>query len=298
MIKAHRETTFPAYVSDYLPTFLDVVGITHEEPTWAADGISLMPFIRQTQEQTAVDVVANRTKPLGFQLGDQQAWIDNEWKVVRNPSKGQCKTMLPPYTGSSAKGTFMFNLVTDPTESHDLSKDPAHASRFATMTAALDKWIATITVSQVSESECAQAGSGPSPSPSPSPGPSPMPPQPPSTGFTLKVTDGTDRYLTLDGLGQHAKAQLGDKADGGSKWLESSPDSSANEGDAALAAAPVLLNAAPSLAGSNMLKLDLMDRQRGGACVKNNLICESCPICSDSLTEERNTRALLVSLRA
>ena len=56
--QAHRETTFPAYVSDYLPTFLDVVGIPHEEPTWAADGISLIPFIRQTQKQTAVDVVA------------------------------------------------------------------------------------------------------------------------------------------------------------------------------------------------------------------------------------------------
>ena len=58
VFQAHRETTFPAYVSDYLPTFLDVTGIAHEEPTWAADGISLMPFIRQTQEQTAVDVVA------------------------------------------------------------------------------------------------------------------------------------------------------------------------------------------------------------------------------------------------
>ena len=68
---------------------------------------------------TVIDMLSsncsNRTKPLGFQLGSQQAWIDNEWKVVRNPSKGQCKTMLPPYNGSGAKGTFMFNLVTDPT---------------------------------------------------------------------------------------------------------------------------------------------------------------------------------------
>ena len=76
---------------DYLPTFLDVAGIAHENPSWPADGISLMPFIRQTQASTAVDVVANRTKPLGFRLGKQQAWIDNEWKVVRNPNKGQCK---------------------------------------------------------------------------------------------------------------------------------------------------------------------------------------------------------------
>ena len=167
MIRAHRETTFPAcvfapqpppppqpykrvapyaqtasqrghhplswrrYVSDYLPTFLDVVGVPHAQPGWAADGISLMPFIRmarapsiagpppsaqaprappraavflllllllvtvrlsfQSQTGTAVDVAANRSTPLGFQLGDQQAWIDNDWKVVRNPKKGQCK---------------------------------------------------------------------------------------------------------------------------------------------------------------------------------------------------------------
>jgi arylsulfatase A-like enzyme len=47
MIKANRETHFPAYVNDYLPTFLDVIGMAHPHPTWAADGISLMPLIRQ-----------------------------------------------------------------------------------------------------------------------------------------------------------------------------------------------------------------------------------------------------------
>eukprot|EP01052_Picozoa_sp_SAG31_P053610 SAG31_NODE_13834_length_843_cov_1.384409_1_plen_199_part_00 len=69
MINQHRETTFPAYVSDYLPTFLDVVGLSHEQPSWAADGISLLPFIKLTQKQASVDVIVNRTKPLGFQLG-------------------------------------------------------------------------------------------------------------------------------------------------------------------------------------------------------------------------------------
>jgi hypothetical protein len=47
MIKANRETHFPAYVNDYLPTFLDVIGMAHPHPTWAADGISLMPLIRR-----------------------------------------------------------------------------------------------------------------------------------------------------------------------------------------------------------------------------------------------------------
>ena len=163
--------------------------------------------------------LVNRSSALGFNLGDQQAWIDNDWKVIRNPVKGQCKVMLPPYegtysdeyvyitnrhnlqlilglnygwiftgVGSASKGTFMFNLVDDPTESIDLSKDPAHAARFAAMTAALYAWTATIQVSQVTESECKQPGGGPSPSPGPAP--SPVPSSPPAVGFTLTVVDG------------------------------------------------------------------------------------------------------------
>lgn len=137
------------------------------------------------------------------------------------------------------------------------------------MTAAMDKWIATIDVSQTTESECAQPGKGPSPSPTPSP----MPPQPPSTGFTLKVKDGTNRYLTLDGLGQHAKARLGDKEDGGSKWLEG-PDSTASDDNTVAGPAAELTNAAPALAGDATLKLDAEDHHRS-ACIKNNVICES-----------------------
>ena len=136
------------------------------------------------------------------------------------------------------------------------------------MTAAMDKWIATITVSQTAESECSQAGSGPTPAPTPSP----IPSQPPSQGFALKLKDGTDRYLTLDGLGKHAKAHLGDKIDGGAKWLDG-PDASVNGGDAVVVAGTVLTNAAPSLGSGAMLKLDAMDHP--APCVKNNIICES-----------------------
>ena len=43
----------------------------------------------------------------------------------------------------------LFNLATDPTESHDLSRSPAHTSRFESMSAALAKWAESIAVSQV-----------------------------------------------------------------------------------------------------------------------------------------------------
>jgi hypothetical protein len=44
MIKKNSATWHPAYVSDYMPTILEVLGVKHEHPDWAADGISLMPL--------------------------------------------------------------------------------------------------------------------------------------------------------------------------------------------------------------------------------------------------------------
>lgn len=145
MIHAHRETTHPAYVSDYLPTFLEATGATHPHPSWAADGVSLMSLLGGAH--------ANRSKPLGFQLGGQVAWIDNDWKLIRNGAKGQCKEMLPPY--ESGKGTYLFNLAEDPTESDDRSQqEPELLSK---MSKALDDWIATIATSQQEESQCKEA---------------------------------------------------------------------------------------------------------------------------------------------
>ena len=142
MIHAHRETMHPAYVSDYLPTFLEATGASHPRPLWAADGVSLMPLVRGS--------VTNRSKPLGFQLGNQVAWIDNDWKLIRNGAKGQCKKMLPPY--KSGRGAYLFNLVDDPTESEDKSAD--EPERFAVMSKELDAWVASISTSQREESRC------------------------------------------------------------------------------------------------------------------------------------------------
>lgn len=49
-----------------------------------------------------------RTKPLGFELGSQQAWIDNDWKLVRNGAQGQCATMLPPYSSGHGEYVVIF----------------------------------------------------------------------------------------------------------------------------------------------------------------------------------------------
>eukprot|EP01052_Picozoa_sp_SAG31_P008181 SAG31_NODE_407_length_16049_cov_46.312915_5_plen_101_part_00 len=99
--------------------------MSHPQPSWAIDGISLLPLIRQAARELASEVrqplqritsdrkllVATRSKPLGFKVGTQEAWIDNDWKILAYPHKGQCKTLLPPYdTPGATERTFLFNL--------------------------------------------------------------------------------------------------------------------------------------------------------------------------------------------
>lgn len=153
VIHENIRTTYPSITSDYLWTFLDVIGATHPHPHWARDGTSLLDVIEGRQESST----ARRNKPLGFVLDDQQAWIDNEMKLLRNPAKGQCKTMLPPWneTGTASR-TFLFNLTSDPSESIDLSGSPSYADKFREMTRELDEWVESISHSQTDESGCVE----------------------------------------------------------------------------------------------------------------------------------------------
>ena len=45
MIKSNRETEFPAFTSDYLPTFLDIIGMAHPQPGWARLRIPRVCFV-------------------------------------------------------------------------------------------------------------------------------------------------------------------------------------------------------------------------------------------------------------
>jgi arylsulfatase A-like enzyme len=83
MIRKNARTWHPAYVSDYMPTILEILGVPHEHPDWAKDGISLVPLIKRLSAGAANDTstrpVAN---PLVFKLGKQLAIIDNDWKIL------------------------------------------------------------------------------------------------------------------------------------------------------------------------------------------------------------------------
>ena len=131
---------------------------------------------------------------------------------------GQCDKEVGSRT--AGKGTYLFNLDADPTESTDLSTDPAYKTLVATMTAQITDLHASITTSAATESDCAVPGPAPSPGPSPSPPapPSPpLPPTPPAGGFQLTYRSEA-HCLTVDSLGPHPNVVIG-ACDGGSKWV-------------------------------------------------------------------------------
>eukprot|EP01046_Picozoa_sp_COSAG06_P018226 COSAG06_NODE_1261_length_10074_cov_21.232882_3_plen_152_part_00 len=107
-IHANRQTWFPACTTDYLPTILDILGVSHPHPTWASDGMTLLPLIEDRLPTPAGAAHPIRTKPLGWAQGQppgvagtpihtdvptQVAYMDNDLKMVR--FRYQDTTRLP-----------------------------------------------------------------------------------------------------------------------------------------------------------------------------------------------------------
>ena len=200
-IKKNAQTWHPAYVSDYLPTLLELLGLTHPNPDWFADGMSLMPLIEQLASGAANDTSKRPTgHPLVFKLGSQTALIDNEFKILENPVTGQCNQEK----NSGYKGLRLFNLDIDPTESVDLSKDPAHAALFKNMSDRLAAFKTSVVYSATNESECGAGAYTPTPA-APTP-PTPAPPTPPPTPSFALMADG--QCLAAAQNKQHANLSM------------------------------------------------------------------------------------------
>lgn len=89
--------------------------------------------------------------------------INNDWKILSNPEVGQCDAEI----GSKGKGTYLFDLGSDPTESRDVSAAAANQALFANMTQQLKNLHSSIAFSQVIESECMPKTPGPPGPPGP-----------------------------------------------------------------------------------------------------------------------------------
>jgi arylsulfatase A-like enzyme len=96
-IAAGSSTDFPAVTSDYLPTVLDLLGISYPDDR-PLDGVSLADVMRGKKSR--------RSQSIGFQSKNQVAWHSGAHKL---------------YSGDSGKTWELYDLVADPGESEDLA---------------------------------------------------------------------------------------------------------------------------------------------------------------------------------
>ncbi len=145
-IQQNRESWVPVATFDYLPTVLDVLGLSHPQPDWAKDGVSLAPLIDDPTWTRPAE------KFLGFELGNQRAVIEGEMKLLVSPSNGQCGWETASKYNPKSKGPFLFNLTADPTESEPLNdQQPDVVKRLQQV---MDNFASSIENSQANESGC------------------------------------------------------------------------------------------------------------------------------------------------
>jgi len=179
MISSNKVTTYPASTMDYLPTFLDVIGLQHPQPTWPLDGASLMPLI--LGEQNA------RTTPIGHIFAQDGEWAKgavSPWDAWshNDASGGKVSPVSAPngrtepsaavadqarqvswrvdnlkLYGWRAQNTdkwqyALFDIANDVGENNNIANQ--NADDFASMYDDLWLWAATVRKSQESETRC------------------------------------------------------------------------------------------------------------------------------------------------
>ncbi len=119
---APRISGYPASTMDIFPTLIEVAGLDPDAINPVHDGISLAPVFRSKVER--------REQPIGFRASGGLAWLDNDYKLVRN------------YDVAEDAPFELYNLAEDPSEQRDLSAErPETAKRMA---AELATWNASV----------------------------------------------------------------------------------------------------------------------------------------------------------
>ena len=119
-----RATRFPACTMDIFPTLIDVAGLDRKNMNPVHDGISLADLFASEP--------ARRERPMGFRASGGLAWIDNDWKLVRNYTRKEGGAKGAPFE--------LYNLVGDPEETQDLADHhPEIAARMQEQLAAWNR---------------------------------------------------------------------------------------------------------------------------------------------------------------
>ena len=117
-----RVSNYPASTMDIFPTLIDVADLDPNAIHSVHDGVSIAPVFRAEPSR--------REQPIGFRASGGLAWLDNEYKLVRN------------YDAAEDAPFELYNLAEDASEERDLSaKRPEIAKR---MTAELSAWNASV----------------------------------------------------------------------------------------------------------------------------------------------------------
>lgn len=72
-INAGQKTEFPCFTSDYLPTIIDILGITYPDKR-PVDGVSLKDLLKGKDK--------DRETPIGFQFQTKMSWVTQEYKLI------------------------------------------------------------------------------------------------------------------------------------------------------------------------------------------------------------------------
>ena len=103
---------------DIFPTLIEVAKLNPESINAVHDGVSIAHVFDSEP--------ARRDRPIGFRASGGLAWLDNDYKLMRN------------YTSDTPDAYELYNLIGDPQEQQNLiEQQPAVAAR---MRAELDAW--------------------------------------------------------------------------------------------------------------------------------------------------------------
>ena len=98
-----RVSNFPSGTVDMFPTLIDVAGLNPDSINSVHDGISLAEVFKKEP--------ARRNEPMGFRASSGWMWLDNDWKIVKNPD----------YAGGNDEDLYeLFNVIGDPSEQQNL----------------------------------------------------------------------------------------------------------------------------------------------------------------------------------
>jgi len=113
-----RRVDFPAFTSDYLPTLVELLGLTFQ-PSYPLDGISLVPHMDDPDKI--------RRKAMGFCYKNQLSWVNHRYKLISR---------------NDGKSFELYDLLQDKSESKDLYQELPELAE--SMKKELEAWLSSV----------------------------------------------------------------------------------------------------------------------------------------------------------